>query len=472
MASVKKIENKNGVSYKITVSQGRDASKKQILHYKTWTPPKNMRATAADRKAEEIAREFEESILNGFAADDRQTFQEYAEYVLELKETIGVKQLTLIRYRDLLKRINPEIGYLKLREIKPQHLNHLYKKLSTTVKGSKVKATPKDITVIPGLLKKYGLTHEKAARMCGIGASTVNSLCAGKTVDEETALKVCKAFDVEPKEVFSFTKNAETLSAKTVLEYHRLISTIVNQAEKEMIVPYNAASKAVPPKQKRPEPNYFQPEEIADILDALDQDAIEKKTLKWKTIVHLLIVTGCRRGEIAGLKWHNVDFDNSKIKIDCTLLYSSQTGIFENETKTGDTRYLKLPAESMRLLRQYLAEYNELKMKRGDKWHREYDYCFVQDDGKPIDPDTITAFCNRFSKAHPNLPHINPHAFRHTQASALINSGQDIVTVSKRLGHARTSTTLDIYSHMIAAADANASECIADVLLRRNRREA
>ncbi len=87
--------------------------------------------------------------------------------------------------------------------------------------------------------------------------------------------------------------------------------------------------------------------------------------------------------------------------------------------------------------------------------------------GSVIHPDSLTAYFNRFSKQHPELPHINPHAFRYTVASVLINSGQDIVTVSRRLGHSRTSTTLDVYSHLIAEADADASEVIANALLRR-----
>ena len=65
-----------------------------------------------------------------------------------------------------------------------------------------------------------------------------------------------------------------------------------------------------------------------------------------------------------------------------------------------------------------------------------------------------------------NLPHINPHAFRHTMASILISEGKDVVAVSKRLGHAKVSTTTDIYSHIIQQADEQASECLADVMLR------
>ncbi|MGM9588024.1 MAG: site-specific integrase [Candidatus Limivicinus sp.] len=190
-----------------------------------------------------------------------------------------------------------------------------------------------------------------------------------------------------------------------------------------------------------------------------------KTSDKWRAIVNLLIVTGCRRGEIAALKWSKVDYESGKITVDATLLYDPKKGIYENATKTGDVRYLKLPAETMALLKEYRRWWVELRFKNGDRWAGT-DYLFVQNDGKPINPDSISAWVSDFSKRH-ELSHINPHAFRHTVASVLINNGQDIVTVSRRLGHSRTSTTLDIYSHMIDEADAEASECIADVLLRR-----
>ena len=62
--------------------------------------------------------------------DNRQTFEEYAGYVLELKRRQGVKESTLERYNALLAQIFPEIGYLKLSDIRPAHLNNLYTKLS------------------------------------------------------------------------------------------------------------------------------------------------------------------------------------------------------------------------------------------------------------------------------------------------------------------------------------------------------
>ena len=65
------------------------------------------------------------------------------------------------------------------------------------------------------------------------------------------------------------------------------------------------------------------------------------------------------------------------------------------------------------------------------------------------------------------LPHVNPHAFRHTAASVLIANGTDITTVSKILGHSSVSTTENYYSHLIEAAKAAASDTLSDVLIRR-----
>ena len=78
-------------------------------------------------------------------------------------------------------------------------------------------------------------------------------------------------------------------------------------------------------------------------------------------------------------------------------------------------------------------------------------------------PDSITSFFRRLEKKF-NLPHINPHKFRHTHASILINKGVDIISVAKRLGHSKTSTTSDIYAHVLNNSDEKATDIINDVL--------
>lgn len=123
MANIRKIEGKNGISFKITVTQGRDLEGKQIRHYMTWTPPHKMTERQMQKAVELAAMEFEKSITLGYQADTRQTFAEYAAYVLELKEREGAKYRTIERYRELLERINPAIGHIKLPDLRPRHLN-------------------------------------------------------------------------------------------------------------------------------------------------------------------------------------------------------------------------------------------------------------------------------------------------------------------------------------------------------------
>lgn len=458
MANIRKIEGKNGISYKITVTQGRDLEGKQIRHYMTWTPPHKMTERQMQKAVEVAAMEFEKSVFLGYQVDNRQTFAEYAAYVLDLKEREGAKYRTVDRYRELLERINPAIGHIRLPDLRPRHLNDFYKNLGEP--GiSKQEAHAQAKRELAPLFKEKKLTRAKVAELSGVSATTVTAACQRKRIALTTAEAIARAIGKDVADLFEIEEGKAQLSSKTILEHHRLIHTILTQAEKEMLVQYNAAAKATPPKAGKKEVNYFQPEDIVRIREALD-----KEPLKWKVATHLLLITGCRRGEIMGLRWDRVDFANSKIKIDTNLLYSAKRGIYEDTTKTGTVRFIKLPTETMDLLKQYRRWYMELKFKNGDRWH-DTGFLFVKENGEPMIPDGITAWLSEFSKRH-DLPHINPHAFRHTMASILINSGKDVVSVSKRLGHAKVSTTTDIYSHIIMEADEQASECLADVMLR------
>lgn len=459
MATIEKITGKNGTTYRITVSCGMDSKGKRIRHRMNYKPAPGMTERQIQKAVQRAAADFERSIEQGYALDNKQTFSEYAEYVLELKARTGVRPTTLDRYRDLLIRINQAIGHIKLVDLRPQHLNAFYRNLEEP--GTRIGAGRATAKIdMRAWMKAHKTSGVKLAEAAGVSATTARTAIRGEVVREDTAAAIAKAMNMKLTDVFTVERDDDPLSDKTVMEHHRLISTILKQAEKEMLVPYNAAAKATPPKIKKKEPNYFQPEMIGKILDAL-----EHEPLKWRTIVHLMIVTGCRRGEIMGLKWDKVDFKNSRIKIDRALVSTKSMGVYEGETKTSDVRYLNLPAETMELLRQQRLDQMHLQLQNGDRWVHT-GYVFTQDNGDRMNPDSITAWLCGFSERH-DLPHINPHAFRHTVASVLLANGTDIVTVSKQLGHASVNTTESFYSHIIEENKAKASECIADVLLRK-----
>ena len=90
-----------------------------------------MAARQMEKEVQRVAVEFEKEIEQGFQTDNRQTFHDYALYVIDLKERNGAKHNTIRSYRDILRRVDPAIGGLKLADIRPQHLNRLYKSLQS-----------------------------------------------------------------------------------------------------------------------------------------------------------------------------------------------------------------------------------------------------------------------------------------------------------------------------------------------------
>ena len=458
MPSIKKIHTKSGLSFKITVSCGYDERYRKRCHYKTWKAPETWSEQRAEREAQKVAFEFENSIKLGFQPDNNKTFAEYAEYVIDLKEHTGTKHSTIELYKHLCERIIPAIGHIKLTDLRPQHLNRLYiDLLQNCTKHVLDKAHSK--VDLGALLTERQISRAELAKLSRLNAVTITAACRGQVIRKSSADAIAAALDIPPKKLFEYILNTDHLAVKTVLQHHHFISTVLSQAEKEMIVTYNAAARATLPRAQRKKINYFQPDEIFRILQAL-----ESEPLKWRTITHLLIVTGARRGEIMGLKWENVHLDERYLYIEVNLRYSKARGIYEETPKTGETRFIPIPDETVALLREYRAEQEHLHELNGDRW-QDTGFLFTRDDGQVMHPDSITAWLSKFSKRH-DLPHVNPHAFRHTVASVLIANHTDVVTVARQLGHSSPATTEMYYAHLIEQSRVQAGECIADVMLR------
>ena len=96
------------------------------------------------------------------------------------------------------------------------------------------------------------------------------------------------------------------------------------------------------------------------------------------------------------------------------------------------------------------------------KWHKS-NRLFTQWDGKPGHPHSFNAWIHKFCDQH-NLPRISPHSLRHMSATFMISAGVDVRTVSGKLGHSRTGTTLDIYSHLVTASEKKTADTMEQFL--------
>lgn len=327
MATIEKITGKTGTTYRISVSAGIDTQGKRIRHRTTYKPAPGMTERQIQKAVQRAAADFERSIEQGYALDNRQTFADYAAYVIDLKERTGTKHRTVDGYKKLLGRTNQAIGHMAIQDIRAVHLNRFYKNLAEAgIRETAPRAVPK--CDLRAALKEKKLSMAKVAKLAGVAESTVNASGKGDPILKEKAELIAKAAGIPFDKLFTVQEHNEPLSTTSILAYHRFIHIVLAQAEKEMLVPYNAADKATPPQKEKSEVGTFQTSELIAI-----RDAAAKEPIKWQTVIHLLMITGCRRGEIVGLKWDRVNWKDSSIRIDTTLNYTPERGVYESTTR-------------------------------------------------------------------------------------------------------------------------------------------
>ncbi len=457
MATVRK---RNG-SYQIRVSGGYDVHGKQIVHQKTWKPDAGMTARQEEKALQREIVLFEEQCANGQFLDGSVKFESFAEMWLREYAEKQLRATTVFNYRKMLVPINSIIGHIRLDRIQPHHLLDCYTKLQG--EGSRAKTTYVPTFDFCAYLGDNKLSKSELARRSGVSFAVVGSVCAGKSIAEATAVKVSATVGMSLKTAFApVQEEPEPLSGKTVLNYHRLVSSILETAVKWQVILSNPCSRVKPPKAERKEARYLDDTEAIMILEKLEQEP-----LKYRTMFTLLLYSGMRRGEICGLTWDDIDMKNGIIDINKSSLYLPGKGVFDDQTKSANSaRSIKVPGFVIELLQQYRKEQINEILTLGTAWEGKLDgtgKIFTQSMGKPIHPHTVTDWFEKFIARH-NLPSACVHSLRHTNATLMIASGVDLRTVSKRLGHAQMSTTANIYTHAIRSADERAAQAIDDIL--------
>ena len=160
--------------------------------------------------------------------------------------------------------------------------------------------------------------------------------------------------------------------------------------------------------------------------------------LLWKVFIELSADTGCRRGELCGLQWSDIDWKKKTVTISRNLQYTAQKGVYVATPKNGKSRSVDIGDETAELLKLLQTEQSA---------HHLSPWVFSQEGtNEPIHPQSPTRFFKKFGDRH-NIPDFHPHLLRHSAASIAITHGADVVSVSQRLGHSDTAVTLRMYAH-------------------------
>lgn len=426
---------KRGNTYRIFVSKGRGADGKKMVETTTFRPDPSRTERQNQKALEAFARDFEERVKNGLTFADHMTFKEYAEQWMDgYGKTL--EKSTFARYRQLLD-------------------NMLYRDL------------------------------------------------ADKKLSEIKASTVQNALDSLREAGYTIGNRHRQYSEESIRSARILLSSIMSAAEADELILKNPCVRQR--KKKKPVEEktlrFFTPEQASFFLDSISKPipvyVPEHKAkrggkeitikaywgrpiivdLEYICFFTVAIYSGCRRGELCGLTWENVNFTKGTILIRQAAGYvPGESYIKAPKTQSG-YRELFLPKKAMNLLKKWKAEQAAEMLKLGTAWQGSdrtlnKERIFTGEVGKPVHTQTpqkkfkklIGAINANVTEEEKKLPVIRLHDLRHTSASILAAQGVSPVEIAHRLGHSDPSVTLKIYSHSFAEADQKAADALEKAL--------
>ncbi len=417
MASYTARKNKAGeiVSYQIKVSRGRDKlTGKQLTPFTTtYTPPDGWSKKAVERDLIRFMGEFEAACKRGEVLTKEQEKARAIEQIEQAKREQAEQERkpTFTRYIEM---------YIK-----------------------------EKAAFAPGTLENYRTALQRAAAVFGeMKMEDITNLTVKQYINDLQA---------NGKNQF----NGKPLAHKTILKHYIVLHALFENAVENEVIEVSPMQKMKRPKPRKDEtpkePVVYTESEVQYIYKCLDNEP-----LKWKALVMFAIDSGCRRGEIIGLKWSEIDFKTGKVNICRNAQYTAGKGTYISTPKNHKNRVIYLNRPVLTVLAEWKRQQALLHFGQGIP---QSEFCFTQDNGKMMNPQAPTSYLSRFGKKY-NLPGIHPHALRHTMATISIANRADIVSISEKLGHSEPSITLNVYSHANEEAQRRANEALAQAIYK------
>jgi integrase len=245
------------------------------------------------------------------------------------------------------------------------------------------------------------------------------------------------------------------LSTRTVRYLHSLLHEALAQAVKWELVARNVAEAAQPPRLQSRERQAWTAEQAAQFLEVARSHRLYPLYL-------LALSTGMRRGEILGLRWEDVDFDAKALYVRQTAVPDKGKVRFSEPKTEKSRRRVALSQKVIEVLKAWRQKQRKEAMALG-KPEAANGLVFTSEAGTPINPRNLARnFAMLIDKA--KLPPIPFHALRHTYATIMLREGMHPKIIQERLGHSRSSTTLDIYSHVTPDMQATVAERFDEIL--------
>ncbi len=231
------------------------------------------------------------------------------------------------------------------------------------------------------------------------------------------------------------------LSVKTVRNINQMISSALNCAVEQKLIPSNPTKGCVLPKLEKKEMKILPPESLGTFFEEARRSGVFE-------LYYIDLATGLRRGELLGLKWSDIDLARGIIHVRRQVL--RQNGkVVEAPLKTKNSyRNIAIGADTIEIL---------MGMEQKDE------YVFPSPFGGPMSPDSVLHMLQRVLK-RAGLERIRFHDLRHTFSVLALQNGVDVKTLSAMLGHYSAGFTLDTYAHVTTSMQRQAANAVGNFL--------
>ena len=233
------------------------------------------------------------------------------------------------------------------------------------------------------------------------------------------------------------------LSAKTVRNINQVISSAMDLAVAQKIIPANPTNACELPKVEHQEMQTIPAEQLQAFLEEASATGVYE-------MYYIELATGLRRGELLGLKWQDIDWKNGIIKV-------------RRQVARVDGHIVEAPLKTKNSYRAVSISPQAIEVLQEQKRKTNDTYVFPSPNGGPISPDSVNNMLKRVLE-RAGIPKVRFHDLRHTFATIALQNGVDIKTVSGMLGHFSAGFTLDTYAHVTTSAQKEAAQTMGNIL--------
>jgi integrase len=254
------------------------------------------------------------------------------------------------------------------------------------------------------------------------------------------------------------------LAPSTVRYLHVILKASMRQAVRWQMLVRNPVDAVDPPKVERSAMSTYDLAQTADLIDAT-------RGTRMTITVILAVLCGLRRGEIAALRWRNINLAAAQLAV-TESAEQTRAGVRYKKPKSGKGRMVALSARVVNELRSHRLQQAQELLMLGVPLTDDA-FVVAQADGCPLQPRTITHQWHLLLSNNKALPRIRFHDLRHAHATHMLSSGVHPKIASERLGHSKVGITMDLYSHVMPGmqedAAARVDRDLEDVINKRTK---